>query len=79
VALVRIDVSEERITSNISELGALSVTEARLTVTANVVPSWLILFTLMMEAIRSSETSVVAIQPYGFTFKKEALFTVTAP
>jgi arginine/lysine/ornithine decarboxylase len=33
--------------------------EAHLLVTANVVPSSLILFTLMMEAMRSSETSVL--------------------
>jgi hypothetical protein len=32
----------------------------QLLVTANFVPSSLILFTLMMEAIRSSETSVLA-------------------
>jgi hypothetical protein len=34
--------------------------ELQLLVTANVVPSWLILSTLMMEAIRSSETSVTS-------------------
>jgi hypothetical protein len=50
---VRTDLSEKCIASIISvtrigELGML----------ANVVPSWPILVTLMMEAIRSSETSV---------------------
>jgi hypothetical protein len=75
VALVRNDVSEERRTSfirvtNRSEMGtALAVTSnrrkvflhsvRRLLVTANVVPSSPILLTLMMEAIRSSETSVL--------------------
>jgi hypothetical protein len=53
VALVRSDVSEERIASiimvkRISEL-----------VTANVVPSSLILFTMMMEVIRFNEMSVL--------------------
>jgi hypothetical protein len=69
VALVRTDVSEElspsiiRVT-RICELGtALAVTSTRLTrrllVTANVVPSPQILVTLMMEALSSSETSVL--------------------
>jgi hypothetical protein len=49
VALLRTDVSEERIASNIR------VT----TVTANVVPSSSILVTLLMKAIRSSETTVL--------------------
>jgi hypothetical protein len=57
VALVRTDVSEEPSSSiirvtRISEL-------ARLLVSANVVPSSPILVTLMMEAISSSETSVL--------------------
>jgi hypothetical protein len=63
--LLRTDVSEERIVSfigvtRIGELGKLAVTSNRsivLHVIANV-PSLLILSTLMMEAIRSSETSV---------------------
>jgi hypothetical protein len=50
VDLVRTDVPEEYIASIITVL--------QLLVTANVVPSSLILFTLMMETIRSSETSV---------------------
>jgi hypothetical protein len=71
VALVRTNVSEERIASiigvtRIGELGTLAVTSNRSTlrrntmvlVTANVVHSSQILVTLMMEAIRSSETSV---------------------
>jgi hypothetical protein len=56
VALVRTDVSEERIASNIK---VLLRNVRRLLVTANVVPSSPILVTLMMEAIRSSETSVL--------------------
>jgi hypothetical protein len=76
VAVVRIDVSEERSAcklrmTRISELGTtLAVTSNRCTlvflrrvrrllVTANVVPRSLILVTLMMEALRSSETSVL--------------------
>jgi hypothetical protein len=67
VALVRTDVSEElsasfiRVT-RISELGTtLAVTDAsRLQlVTASVVPSSLILVTLMKKALSSSETSVL--------------------
>jgi hypothetical protein len=54
VALVRTEVSEKHIASiirveRINELG----------VTANVIPSSLILVTLRMEAILSSETSVL--------------------
>jgi hypothetical protein len=65
VALVRTDVSEERSASiikvtRIGELGTLVITSnCRLLVTANVVPSSPILVTLMMEALRSSETSVL--------------------
>jgi hypothetical protein len=71
VALVRTDVSEESIASiikvtQIGELGAaLAVTSNRSTLrrytnsTVNVVPSLPILVTLMMETIRSSETSVL--------------------
>jgi hypothetical protein len=74
VALVRTDVSEElsasiiRVT-RIGELGTmLAVLRThfvflcsvhRLLVTASVVPSSLILVTLMMEALSSSETSVL--------------------
>jgi hypothetical protein len=72
VALVRTDVSDElspsiiRVT-RIGELGkTLAVTlnrllrsVRRLLVTANVVPSSTILVTLMMEALISSETSVL--------------------
>jgi hypothetical protein len=63
VALVRIDVSQERIASiirmkTVSELGTtLAITE--LLVTANVVPRSLILSALMIETIHSSETSVL--------------------
>jgi hypothetical protein len=72
VALVRTDVSEERIASIIrmTRIGKLGTTLAvasnvflrsvrRLLVTANVVPSSPILVILIMEAIRSSETSVL--------------------
>jgi hypothetical protein len=53
VALVPTDVSEERVASNHHS------EKNQLLVTANVVPSSLILFALMMEAIRCSETSVL--------------------
>jgi hypothetical protein len=72
VAYVRSDVSEERIISIIRVVGigelesTLGVTSAievcslfRLPVNANVVSSSPILVTLMMEVIRSSETSVL--------------------
>jgi hypothetical protein len=58
VALARTDVSEERITSIIRAtvfLGSM----LRLLVTVNVVPSSLILVTLMMNVLRSSKTSVI--------------------
>jgi hypothetical protein len=72
VALERTDVLEElsvsiiRVTI-IGEVGTLAVTSnrrtqrrnTRLLVTANVVPSSPILVTLMIEALRSSETSVL--------------------
>jgi hypothetical protein len=56
VAFVRTDVSEERITPlhHVCFHSAL-----RLLVTDNAVPRAPILVTLMMEAIRSSETSVL--------------------
>jgi hypothetical protein len=65
VALVRIDVSEELSASiirmaRIGQLGTLAVASVRrLLVTANVVPSSPILVTPIMEALRSSETSVL--------------------
>jgi hypothetical protein len=72
VALVRTDVSEELRTliigvTRIGELGAtLAVTSnrinrsvRRLLVTANAIPSLPIVITLMMEALSSSETSVL--------------------
>jgi hypothetical protein len=65
-ALVRTDHSGERTASiirvtNNGELGtALAVTSnRRMLVPANVVPSTPTLFTLMMEALRASETSVI--------------------
>jgi hypothetical protein len=72
VDLVRTDVSEERNTSiirvkRIGELGTLAVTSngstlrrtTKLLVHANVGPSSSILFTLMMEALCSSEMAVL--------------------
>jgi hypothetical protein len=65
VALVRTNVSEKYSTFiirvTISELGTLAVTRSmhQLLVTANVVPSSLILVTLMMEALCSSKMSVL--------------------
>jgi hypothetical protein len=66
VVLVRIDVSEERIASiiRVTRIGELGTTLAvnskrRKLVMDNVFPSSLILVTLMMEALRSSETSDV--------------------
>jgi hypothetical protein len=69
VALIKTDVSEERIAfmirmTRIGELGTtLTVTSNRssvlqLLVAANVVPSSPILVILIMKAVRSSETSV---------------------
>jgi hypothetical protein len=67
VALVRTDVSEECIVS-IIRLKRIRVLETtfvflrsvlQLLVTANIVPSSLILFTPMMEAIRASESSAI--------------------
>jgi hypothetical protein len=60
----RIDVSEERSASINRVKRTLAVTSnrrcvLRLLVTANVVPNELIHVTLMMEALRSSETSVL--------------------
>jgi hypothetical protein len=67
VALVRIDVSEDRIASIISltklvELGTTLAT-LRFLVTANVFPSSAILVTLMIDAILSAESSVFSGDP----------------
>jgi hypothetical protein len=63
VALVRTDVSGEPIASIIRNTKVFFLTLLRslgkLLVTANVVPSPPILVTLMMETLRSSETSVL--------------------
>jgi hypothetical protein len=63
VALIRNDVLEERIASiiRVTGIGELRTTLAlfRLLVTANVVSSSPILVTIMLEAIYSSETSVL--------------------
>jgi hypothetical protein len=64
VALIRTNVSEElsasfiRVT-RIGEPGTLAVTINQRTCVANVVPGSQILVTLMKEALRSSETSVL--------------------
>jgi hypothetical protein len=59
VALVRTDVSEELSASfiRVTRIGELGT--SRLLVTASVVPSSPILFTLMKEKLSSSETSVL--------------------
>jgi hypothetical protein len=65
LALVRTDVLEERIASiiRVTRIGELGTTflrsVLRLLVTDNVVPNSQILFTLMMEAIRSDEAAVL--------------------
>jgi hypothetical protein len=66
VALVRTDVSEElSVSISVTRIGELRTTLAvtscvrRLLVTANVVPSPLILVTLMMKVQGSSETSIL--------------------
>jgi hypothetical protein len=71
VAVVRTEVSEECIASSIrvtriGQLGTLAIISdflrsvLQLLATANVVPSSPILVTLMLEARRSSETSILA-------------------
>jgi hypothetical protein len=65
VALVRTDVSEELIASfiRVTRIGEIPLvflrSVRRLLVTATVVPSSPILVTLMMEALSSSDTSVL--------------------
>jgi hypothetical protein len=49
----------------------------RLLLVANVVPSSPILVTLMVEALGSSETSILT-KPHGVTSQKTTLFIVTA-
>jgi hypothetical protein len=71
-ALVRTDVSEERSASIAFHRSVL-----RLLVTANVVPSSLILVTLIMVALRSSESRFFQ-EPSGVTCQKTAVFTFTA-
>jgi hypothetical protein len=68
VALVRTDVSEERIATIIRVKGISQLGKRYLfLVTANVVPISLIVVTLMMEVIASSE-------PHGVTSRKTAIF-----
>jgi hypothetical protein len=96
VALVRTDVSAKRITSiikvtRIGELGTLAVTSNRSTLrrvlqspaTTNNVSSSPIVVTLMMEAMRSDETSGCykshfLQESHGVTSQKTAFLTVTA-
>jgi hypothetical protein len=60
VALLRIDISEERIAYIIRVTRIVFLRSVRrLLVTASFVPSSPILITLMMEALRSSETSIL--------------------
>jgi hypothetical protein len=61
VALVRADVSEEICASifRVTRIGLFLRSVRRLLVRVNVVPSSLILVSLMMEALFSSETSVL--------------------
>jgi hypothetical protein len=77
VAVVRTDVSEERIASvirmkKISELEMLAVL-----VTANVAPSSLIFFAMMMETIRSSKTWVIT-KATRRHIQEDGFFIVTA-
>jgi hypothetical protein len=60
VALVRTDISEELIASIIRVTHSTTPQRAPLLDTANGVPVSPILVTLMMEALRSSETPVLA-------------------
>jgi hypothetical protein len=87
VVLARTDVSEERSASiirvtRIGELGttfavtSIRITLRRKTLTTNVVPSSAILVTLMMEVIRSSETSVIT-RATRSDIQDKALFIVT--
>jgi hypothetical protein len=59
IALVRTDISEEPSDSIIRVTRVFLRSLQRLIVTANVLPSSPILVTLMMEALDSSETSVI--------------------
>jgi hypothetical protein len=70
VALIRTDVSEERITSIIKVTRIM----LRLLLTANIVTSSPILVTLMMEAISSSEMPVLAKDPHSVTYQKAIFF-----
>jgi hypothetical protein len=73
VAVVRTSVSKERSASiiRVTRIGELGTT---LAVTVNVVPSSPILITLVVEAIRSSE-SLFLQEPHGVTTQKTPFFT----
>jgi hypothetical protein len=80
VVLIRTDVSEELSASFIRATRIQVVflrSVRRSLVTAYVVPSSLILVTLMKEALRSSETSVVT-RSHGVTSQKTPFYIVTA-
>jgi hypothetical protein len=68
---VRTNISEEHIAS------IIRATRFGKPVTANVVRSSAVLVTLMMDAIRSSDTSVLK-QSHGVASQKTAFFIVTA-
>jgi hypothetical protein len=79
MALVSSDVSEERIASIMRVTRIVFLRSVLwLLVTANVFLSSPILVALMMEAIRTSETSVLTRDPRGVTSQKTAFFIVTA-
>jgi dihydroorotate dehydrogenase len=72
------DVSEERSTSIIGVTGISELLRSvrRLLLTANVVFISTILVTLMIDALRSSETSVFT-RSHGLTSQKTAFFILT--
>jgi hypothetical protein len=67
---------EALVRSDLSEVHISTIIRVK-TVTANVTPSSVVLFTLMMEATRSSETRLLE-ESHGVTFQKMAVSIVTA-
>jgi hypothetical protein len=74
--LVRTNISEERIAS-IIRMTSIGEAGTTLGVTSKVVPTSLILVTLMMEAIIFYEKSVLQ-EPHGVASQKTTFFIVTA-